>query len=141
MNAKKILTALGAIALIAFADGMLPIMPAKGLIFHQWKKHGTCSGMDPRDYFDTVKDAYNSVTIPEELRRLDRTLSIDPAVIEAAFIEANPAIDRDEIVINCNRNRLREVRVCLDKTLTPRACGRDVHRECRSDTIRMPPVR
>lgn len=122
-------------------DKMLPIMPAKGLIFHQWKKHGTCSGLDPRAYFDTVKAAYDSVVIPAELRRLDRTLTIDPSVIEAAFIEANPAIDRDEIVINCSKNRLREVRVCLDKTLTPRACGRDVHRECRADSIRMPPVR
>jgi len=122
-------------------DRMLPIMPAKGLIFHQWKKHGTCSGMDPRAYFDTVKDAYDSVTIPEELRRLDRTLTIDPKVIEAAFIEANPGIDTDEIVVNCTKNRLREVRVCLDKSLTPRKCGRDVHRECRSDSIRMPPVR
>ncbi len=122
-------------------DAMLPIMPAKGLIYHQWKKHGTCSGLDPRAYFATVKDAYDSVVIPAELVRLERTLTIDPAVIEAAFIEANPTLDADEIVVNCARNRLREVRVCLDKTLTPRACGRDVHRECRADAIRMPPVR
>jgi len=122
-------------------DAMLPIMPAKGLIFHQWKKHGTCSGMDPRAYFATVKDAYDSVVIPAELRRLDRTLTIDPKVIEAAFIESNPALDADEIVINCSKNRLREVKICFDKTLTPRTCGRDVNRECRSDAIRMPPVR
>lgn len=122
-------------------DKMLPIMPSKGLIFHQWKKHGTCSGMQPRDYFDTVKAAYEAVVIPKELRRLDRTLTIDPQVIEAAFIESNPALDRDEIVINCSKNRLREVKVCFDKALTPRACGSDVNRECRSDAIRMPPVR
>lgn len=122
-------------------DRMLPVMPAKGLIFHQWKKHGTCSGLDPRAYFGVVRDAYDAVVIPAELRRLDRTLTIDPQVIEAAFIEANPALDRDGIVINCSRNRLREVRICLDKTLAPRPCGRDVNRECRADTIRMPPVR
>jgi len=122
-------------------DAMLPIMPAKGLIFHQWKKHGTCSGLDPRGYFDATKAAYDSVVIPKELRRLDRTLTIDPKVIEAAFIEVNPDLDADEIVINCSKNRLREIKVCLDKTLTPRACGRDVNRECRSNSIRMPPVR
>ena len=122
-------------------DMMLPIMPAKGLIFHQWKKHGTCSGLDPREYFQVTKDAYDSVVIPKELRRLDRTLTIDPRVIEDAFIEVNPEIDPDEIVINCSKNRLREIKVCFDKTLTPRACGRDVNRECRSDAIRMPPVR
>ena len=122
-------------------DAMLPIMPAKGLIFHQWKKHGTCSGLDPREYFEVTKAAYDSVVIPKELRRLDRTLTIDPKVIEEAFIEVNPELDANEIVINCSKNRLREIKVCFDKTLTPRACGRDVNRECRSSSIRMPPVR
>ncbi len=122
-------------------DKMLPIMPAKGLIFHQWKKHGTCSGLDPQEYFEVTKAAYDSVVIPQELRRLDRTLTIDPKVIEAAFIEVNPDLDADEIVINCSKNRLREIKVCFDKSLTPRQCGRDVARECRSNSIRMPPVR
>jgi ribonuclease T2 len=110
-------------------DRMLPIMPAKGLIYHQWKKHGTCSGLDPQEYFEVTRAAYDSVVIPPELKRLSKPLVIDPRVIEAAFIEANPEIDADEIVINCSKNRL------------PRQCGRDVNRECRSDSIRMPPVR
>ncbi len=122
-------------------DKMLPIMPAKGLIFHQWKKHGTCSGQDPRGYFETVKAAYDSVVIPKELRKLDKTLVIDPRVIEDAFIEANPSIDADEIVINCRKNRLQEVKICFDTALNPRRCGSDVNRECRSKTVRMPPVR
>ena len=122
-------------------DKLLPIMPAKGLIYHQWKKHGTCSGLGPRDYFDTTKAAYDSIVIPKELKALDRALNIDPRVIEAAFIEVNPEIDEDEIVIWCGRNRLREVRICLDKALNPRRCGDDVHRECRARSIRMPPVR
>ena len=120
---------------------MLPIMPAKGLIFHQWKKHGTCSGLDPRAYFETVRDAYEAVTIPEPLRRLPRTLQIAPGVIEEAFLEANPDLEADEIVISCGRNRLREVRLCMDKGLEFRRCGDDVHRECRASSVRMPPVR
>lgn len=120
---------------------MLPIMPAKGLIYHQWKKHGTCSGMQPRAYFRTVRDAYEAVTIPEPLRRLPKTIVVRPGVIEDAFLEANPDLDADEIVISCTRKRLREVRLCMDKDLNFRRCGRDVHRECRDKSIRMPPVR
>ena len=29
---------------------MLDIMPSRRLIIHQWRKHGTCSGLDPDDY-------------------------------------------------------------------------------------------
>ena len=120
---------------------MLPIMPTKGLIFHQWKKHGTCSGMQPRAYFRTVRDAYEAVKIPDPLKRLPKTIVVKPSVIEDAFLEANDDLDPDEIVISCARKRLREVRICLDKDLNFRKCGRDVHRECRDKSIRMPPVR
>ena len=122
-------------------DEMLPIMPAKGLIFHQWKKHGTCSGMQPEDYFDEVQRAFGAVKIPTAFDGLSRTINVKPSVIEEAFIEVNPALDDTMISISCNKKRLREVRVCFDKDLNFRQCGRDVQRECRDNSIRMPPVR
>ena len=122
-------------------DQMLPIMPAKGLIYHQWKKHGTCSGQRPREYFDTVQAAYRSIEIPEALKKLSKPIEIDPRVIEDAFIDANDDINADEIVVNCRKNRLREVKICLTPGLEPRACGKDVHRECRDQSVRMPPIR
>ena len=36
---------------------MLDLMPAPGLIFNEWKKHGTCSGLCPRGYFETIRKA------------------------------------------------------------------------------------
>jgi hypothetical protein len=30
-------------------DGMLDLMPAPGLIYHEWDQHGTCSGLPPGD--------------------------------------------------------------------------------------------
>jgi len=35
--------------------GMLDLMPAPGLVFHEWDQHGTCSGLPPREYFDLVR--------------------------------------------------------------------------------------
>src|SRR5512138_3031844 len=32
-------------------DDMLDIMPSKQLIIHQYRAHGTCSGLDADDYF------------------------------------------------------------------------------------------
>ncbi len=120
---------------------MLPIMPAKGLIFHQWKKHGTCSGLQPAAYFDTVKDAFQKVKVPAAFDGLSRTITVKPRVIEEAFMEVNPAMNDSMISISCNRKRLREVRVCFDKDLNFRQCSQEVQRECRDNAIRMPPVR
>src|SRR5271156_6926243 len=35
-------------------SSMLDLMPAPPLIFNEWDKHGTCSGLAPRAYFEVV---------------------------------------------------------------------------------------
>src|ERR1700709_1836312 len=45
---------------------MLDLMPAPGLIFSEWDKHGTCSGLGPRAYFETIPKARSAVNIPED---------------------------------------------------------------------------
>lgn len=38
-------------------SSMLDLMPAPGLIFNEWDKHGTCSGLGARAYFEMVRKA------------------------------------------------------------------------------------
>ncbi|MGI9388151.1 MAG: ribonuclease T2 family protein, partial [Methyloligellaceae bacterium] len=40
---------------------MTDIMPSRGLIIHEYKKHGTCSGLAPNDYFSFSRSLYNKV--------------------------------------------------------------------------------
>ena len=42
---------------------MLDLMPAPGLIFAEWDKHGTCSGLGARAYFETIRKARAAVKI------------------------------------------------------------------------------
>ena len=49
---------------------MLDLMPAPGLIFSEWDKHGTCSGLGARAYFETIRKARAAVKIPEEFLEL-----------------------------------------------------------------------
>ncbi|MDP4361160.1 ribonuclease, partial [Escherichia coli] len=45
---------------------MLDLMPAPGLIYNEWDKHGTCSGLGERGYFEAIRKARATVKIPEE---------------------------------------------------------------------------
>src|SRR5271169_5754179 len=37
-----------------FVSSMLDLMPAPHLIYNEWDKHGTCSGLSARAYFETI---------------------------------------------------------------------------------------
>lgn len=120
---------------------MLDLMPAPGLIFNEWDKHGTCSGLGQRGYFEAVRKARANVKIPDEFLDLQQTRTIAPAAIEDAFIKVNPGLSNSAIAVTCDRNRLTEVRICMSKDLQFRACEEIDRRACRRDQVVMPPMR
>ena len=116
-------------------------MGSQGSAWHQWKKHGRCSGLEAEAYFDLAREAYDSVTRPELLRRLDRSVEIGADVIEEAFLEANPALKPSGVAVTCRDGLIREVRICLSKALVPRACSAQTARGCRAETATFLPMR
>ncbi len=122
-------------------SSMLDIMPAPGLIFHTWRKHGTCSGAEPRAYFEGVRKARATVKIPEEYLQLSSPLTVTPGEVESAFIKANPGLPEGAVAVTCGGNRLSEVRICMGKDFSFRECPDVDRRTCRRDRVLMPPVR
>jgi len=120
---------------------MLDLMPAPGLIFSEWDKHGTCSGISARAYFETIRKARAAVKIPAEYLDLSTPATVAPADIEEAFVKANPGLSAQAIAVTCNRTRLSEVRICMSKDLQFHDCGEIDRRACRRDQVVMPPVR
>jgi ribonuclease T2 len=120
---------------------MLDLMPAPGLIFNEWKKHGTCSGLAARAYFETIRKARAAVKIPEEYLQLSDTKTVTPTEIEDAFVKVNPGLKTEDMAVTCNRTRLSEVRICMGKDLQFRACDEVDRRSCRRDQVSMPPMR
>jgi len=120
---------------------MLDLMPAPGLIFNEWDKHGTCSGLGPRGYFEAIRKARAGVKIPPEFLELSQPMTVTPAAIEAAFVKVNPGLSQSAIAVTCDRSRLSEVRICMTKDLQFRACEEIDRRACRRDTVVMPPIR
>ncbi len=121
--------------------GLYDLMPSAGLIRHQWRKHGSCSGLSQKDYFRVLRMARERVTVPPEFRRLEAYRTLAPGEAEKSFLSANPSLEAGDVAVTCDRRYLREVRICLDKSLGFRACPEIDARACRAGKVVMPPVR
>lgn len=117
----------------------LPLIPGEGLIQHEWRDHGTCSGLSSAVYFDTVRRAYETIVIPSDLRQLASPVELSPREIEAKFAAANPRF-KNALRVVCGGGELSEVRVCMGKDLSARPCSAH-DRECPATQVRMLPVR
>jgi ribonuclease T2 len=125
----------------AIVEGMLDIMPSPRLVFHEWDRHGTCSGLPPKAYFGLVRMAWAAVKIPPDYVQVDQPISVTPGQVAGAFLKANPLLARDAINVSCDGRRLTEVRICLTKELTFRSCPEMARYSCRRDKVVMPAVR
>jgi ribonuclease T2 len=122
-------------------SSMLDLMPAPRLIYNEWDKHGTCSGLSAQTYFDTIRKARAAVNIPPEYNDLKEPLAVTPGAVTDAFVKANPGLTTNGVAVECSRNRMSEVRICLSKDLKFRDCPEVARRSCHRDQLTMPPVR
>ncbi len=120
---------------------MADIMGSSGLAWYQWNKHGACSGLSAPAYYALSREAYDSVTRPDIFRRLKDPVRLPAAVVEEAFLKANPGLKPDMLTITCRDGMIQEARVCLSKTLDPVPCGADVVRDCQMKDALFTPVR
>ncbi len=120
---------------------MVDIMGTGGLAWHQWNKHGTCTGLDAPDYYALSRRAYASITRPAIFRQLTRPVRLPAAVVEEAFLKENPSLGADMITITCREGYIQEARICLSRDLTPVPCGRDVIRDCTLQDAVFTPMR
>jgi ribonuclease T2 len=125
--------------------GISDIMPARGLVYHEWSAHGTCSGLQPTDYFALVRRAFAGINIPAMLSGPAQAVQQSPGAISQAFLRANPGLLPASIVVTCSGQdapRLKEVHICMDRSLNSRGCSAQAARgECRAAMLIVPPIR
>jgi len=122
----------------ATVNHMLPIMPGKQLIQHEWAKHGTCSGLAVADYFAAIEKLYTGLTVPDDFKKPADAAQTSPGDIEAAFASANNA-PKGAFRVSCPQNDFSAVEICLTKDLQYQACPTTV-KECRSGQVKVRPV-
>lgn len=109
---------------------MADIMGTSGLAWHQWKKHGTCTGLSATNYFALSREASGRITRPAVFRKLDQSVKLPARVVEQAFLKDNPQIEPDGLTVTCRDGHIQEARICLSRDLAPIPCGQDVMRDC-----------
>ena len=124
---------------------MLDIMPSRQLVIREWKKHGTCSGLDQQAYFALARRLFSMVRIPARYRSPQDPISAAPSDLVADFAAANPGLAPAMVAVSCgnrrDHGRLQELRICFDRDGAFSDCGPNEARQCRARELVLPPVR
>ncbi|QIG46444.1 ribonuclease T2 [Nordella sp. HKS 07] len=125
--------------------GMLDIMPSKRLIIHEWKKHGGCSGLRMRAYFDLTRNLFAKIRIPARYLGPQQPVVTTPEQLVTDFVKTNRDLTSDMLSVQCGNSRgaarLAELRICFGKDGAPQSCGSNERRQCRAERLVLPPVR
>jgi ribonuclease T2 len=122
----------------AMVNHMMPIMPGKQLIQHEWAKHGTCSGLSVQDYFGAIEKLYNGLQVPDEFKKPSTGAKTNAAEIEKKLATGNNA-PQGAFRVSCPQNEFSAVEVCLAKNLQYQACPTTM-KDCRARQIEVRPV-
>jgi ribonuclease T2 len=124
---------------------MLDIMPSRGLVIHEYRSHGTCSGLDPSRYFAMAHRLFDGINIPRRFQNPFESQIVSAADVKREFLQANPQFRPDMMTVVCKGagGMLREVRLCLTKDGAPRSCGQNETRRnlCTANQVFVPPSR
>ncbi len=123
------------------------LFPSERLAEHEWKKHGTCSGLDPAAYFTLSGKLKNQVMIPRPFQQPATPVRLSYSEFVQAFKSANPTMQQYSVLPFCaaGGRYLREVHVCYDKRGASRSCSegqvKRSYNSCREETFVLQNVR
>lgn len=117
---------------------LLPIMPSRGLVQHEWREHGSCTGLDAQTYFGQVQRGFSQLQIPSAYRAPAQPVRVGPTDMQQEFADANHA-PASAFRVACSGEEFSGIDVCLTKDLKYRSCGSGV-RECRARSVAIRPI-
>jgi ribonuclease T2 len=124
---------------------MLPIMPSKRLIIHEWRKHGTCSNLSMEDYFDFTRTLFEKISIPARFLSPLAPVTTSPAGIISDFVKSNRGLAPEMMVVDCTPEarvaRLSELRICFFKDGRFAQCRSRPSDNCAAEMLVLPPIK
>lgn len=121
------------------------LLPDRRLAFHEWRAHGSCSGLDPGSYFALLRRAATRFVVPPHLRAPAVARLLRPSQLAAEIERANPAFGARSLAVFCGHGtppRFTELRLCLTRALEPRTCPAAVlAAACHAPLLEVLPLR
>ena len=122
----------------AVIQSMADLFPTRALVEQEWAEHGSCTGLDPRRYFETVRRAYESIKLPA-FSYANAPLQRREYDLERDFRFVNQGLEADFTCTNDSSPKLAEARVCLAQDLSGLRCSGDVIlSSCRAAYMAVP---
>jgi ribonuclease T2 len=126
-------------------DTLMDIMPSRRLIIHEWRKHGSCSGLSQANYFGAIRILRERLRIPARYLLPAAEIRTTPQQLVRDFVQSNKNLTAEMMSVQCGNARdtarLSELRICLDRKGAFTPCGRNEARHCRARQLIMPEVR
>lgn len=113
----------------------LDLQPTVSLVMHEWRTHGTCSGLAADAYFQAVRKAFQEVAIPANLQPGHTPPSLTPGAMLAGFQQANSSFPQGSFAVSCGNNQLTAAEACFSKGLQPESCQNV--KSCKANMVKI----
>ena len=114
-------------------EAIRPITANDDAIQQLWRKHGSCTALSMDYYFADLRIAFERIKLPDIFKRPPSGFSLPAIEAVHRIADLNPELPPDSIAGVCEKKRLVEVRVCVDKDLDARTCPPKVTANCGPD--------
>ncbi|MFN3954913.1 MAG: ribonuclease T2 family protein [Pararhodobacter sp.] len=116
----------------------MDLFGSTGAAWHQWNKHGRCTGLSAQEYFALTRHAVGRLALPEPGTLPHLPGPVTPAEIETAISALNPLSSPETMITSCRTGVFLEVRLCLTRDLAPRPCDQELRaRACPARGMRV----
>lgn len=100
----------------------LDITPDLKLLEHEWAKHGTCSDLGSKRFFDMEHEAFYSLDVPVAFDHIDHEITMSPGQILDLFYKTNPQMPEGSLLVSCQQDRFTAIEACFSTSLKPMPC-------------------
>jgi len=123
------------------------LFPSDRLYAHEWRRHGTCSSLSPREYLAVAQKLKQAAPLPPRYRNLREPVRTTTAALKREFKAVDASLPDSGMAVFCSGSGrfLKEVFLCYNRKGKPTACSPEIRtksgRSCRQSDFLIRPGR